>query len=43
VERWDDAEAISTSIGANAEFRTYLGVPKTITSEEFMAIRGFSA
>jgi predicted esterase len=41
VERWDDAEAVYASIGADAEFRTYPGVGHTITLEEFMAIRDF--
>ncbi len=41
VERWDDAEAIYISVGANAEFRMYPGVDHTITLEEFIAIREF--
>ena len=43
VDRWDDAEAIYASIGADAEFRTYPGVDHTITLEEFIAIREFFA
>jgi predicted esterase len=43
VERWDDAEAIYASIGADAEFRMYPGVDHTITFEEFTAIREFFA
>jgi predicted esterase len=43
VARWDDAEAIYASVGADADFRTYPGVGHTITLEEFIAIREFFA
>jgi dienelactone hydrolase len=43
VERWDDAEAIYASIGADAEFRMYPGVEHTFALEEFFAIREFFA
>jgi pimeloyl-ACP methyl ester carboxylesterase len=43
VDRWDDAEAIYASIGADAEFRSYPGVGHTITLGEFIAIREFFA
>ncbi len=43
VDRWDDAEAIYSSVGADAEFRMYPGVDHTITLEEFIAIREFFA
>jgi len=43
LERWDDAEAVYRSIGADAEFRSYPGVGHSITLEEYAAIRDFFA
>ncbi len=43
VDRWDDAEAIYASVGADAEFRMCPGVGHAITLEEFIAIREFFA
>jgi len=43
VERWDDAEAIYASIGADAEFRMYPGVGHTFSLDELIAVREFFA
>ena len=43
VERWDDAQAIYASIGADAEFRMYPGVGHTFSLDEFIAVREFFA
>ncbi len=43
VERWDDAQAIYASIGADAEFRMYPGVGHTFNLDELIAIREFFA
>lgn len=43
VERWDDAQAIYASIGADADFRMYPEVEHTFSLDEFIAVREFFA